>query len=81
MKWKSWAPPTCCRLTAPVGDGSLVAKEKAFIVDLRTRALGLKKQGVDAEKAGGLLTAEFKTKYPDWPITSVTNFVKSIYAE
>jgi glyoxylase-like metal-dependent hydrolase (beta-lactamase superfamily II) len=64
-----------------VGDGSLVAKEKAFIVDLRTRALGLKQQGIDAEKAGGLLTAEFKTKYPAWPIKDVTNFVKSIYAE
>jgi glyoxylase-like metal-dependent hydrolase (beta-lactamase superfamily II) len=62
-----------------VGDGSLVAKEKAFIVDLRTRALELKKQGVDAEKAGGLLIAEFKTKYPDWPITTVKNFVKRIY--
>jgi glyoxylase-like metal-dependent hydrolase (beta-lactamase superfamily II) len=66
---------------SPVGDGSLVAKEKAFIVDLRTRALALKQQGVDADKAGGLLTAEFKTKYPDWPSTNVTNFVKSIYAE
>jgi glyoxylase-like metal-dependent hydrolase (beta-lactamase superfamily II) len=66
---------------SPVGDGSLVAKEKAFIVDLRTRALALKHQGVDAEKAGGLLTSEFKTKYPDWPITTVTNFVKSIYTE
>lgn len=64
-----------------VGDGSLVAKEKAFIVDLRTRALELKQQGVDAEKAGALLTAEFKTKYADWPITPVANFVKSIYAE
>jgi glyoxylase-like metal-dependent hydrolase (beta-lactamase superfamily II) len=64
-----------------VGDGSLVAKEKAFIVDLRTRALGLKQQGVDADQAGKLLTTEFKTKYPDWPITNVTNFVKSIYAE
>jgi hypothetical protein len=46
---------------SPVGDGSLVAKEKAFIVDLRARALNLKQQGVDADKAGGLLTAEFKT--------------------
>ena len=64
-----------------VGDGSLVAKEKAFIVDLRTRALGLKKEGVAVEDAGRSLTAEFKSKYPDWPITDVTNFVKSIYAE
>ena len=66
---------------SPVGDGSLVAKEKAFIVDLRARALGLKKQGVDADQAGRSLTTEFKTKYPDWPIVSVANFVKSIYAE
>src|SRR3984885_1168313 len=35
-----------------VGDGSLVAKEKAFIVDLRTRALDLKQQGLGAEEAG-----------------------------
>jgi hypothetical protein len=53
---------------SPVGDGSLVAKEKAFIVDLRTRALGLKQKNVDADQAGRLPTAEFKTKYPNWPI-------------
>ena len=52
---------------SPVGDGSLVAKEKAFIIDLRSRALGLKQQGVDAEQAGQLLTAEFKTKYATGP--------------
>jgi hypothetical protein len=71
-------PMVLCR-SKPVA--YLRIKEKAFIVDLRTRAVALKLQGVDAEKAGGLLTAEFKTKYPDWPSTSVTNFVKSIYAE
>ena len=65
----------------PAGDGSLVAKEKAFIVDLQTRAIGLKKEGVAVDEAGRLLTAEFKTKYSDWPIKDVTNFVKSIYAE
>ena len=64
-----------------IGNGSLVAQEKAFIVDLQTRALDLKRQGVNADEAGKRLTAEFKTKYADWPINSVTNFVKSIYAE
>jgi hypothetical protein len=43
--------------------------------------LGLKQQGVTADEAGWSLTAEIKTKYPDWPNTNVTNFVKSIYAE
>ena len=64
-----------------IGDGSLVAKERAFIVDLRTAALELKRQGVSAADAGTRLTAEFKAKYPDWPINSVTNFVNSVYAE
>ncbi len=64
-----------------IGDGSLVAKERAFIVDVRTRALELKRQGVTAADAGTRLTAEFKAKYSDWPINSVANFVSSVYAE
>jgi glyoxylase-like metal-dependent hydrolase (beta-lactamase superfamily II) len=66
---------------SPASDGSLVAKEKAFIVDLRTRALGLKHKGINADEAGRLLTDEFKKKYSDWSIKDVTGFVKSIYAE
>jgi glyoxylase-like metal-dependent hydrolase (beta-lactamase superfamily II) len=66
---------------SPVGDGSLVAQERAFISDIQARALDLKRRGVSADDAGKQLTAEFKTKYPDWPINNLTNFVKSIYAE
>jgi glyoxylase-like metal-dependent hydrolase (beta-lactamase superfamily II) len=64
-----------------IGDGSLVAQEKAFINDLQTQALAMKRQGVSADEAGKRLTADFKTKYADWPINNLTNFVKSIYAE
>ena len=64
-----------------MGDGSLVVSEKTFITAVRMRALDLKRDGVNAEDAGMLLTAEFKAKYADWPINSLTNFVKSIYAE
>ncbi|HUE21712.1 MAG TPA: MBL fold metallo-hydrolase [Bryobacteraceae bacterium] len=63
------------------GDGSLVSKERAFIEDLRTRALQLKQQGVSADDAGKQLGAEFKTKYSDWPNMNVAGFVRSIYAE
>src|SRR5580698_8432813 len=62
------------------GDGSLVSKERAFIDDLRTRALALKRQGVSADDAGKQLSAEFKTKYSDWPNMNVAGFVRSIYA-
>jgi glyoxylase-like metal-dependent hydrolase (beta-lactamase superfamily II) len=63
------------------GDGSLVTQEKAFISDLRTRALTLKKQGVTADAAGKRLSTGLKAKYADWPSLNVADFVKSIYAE
>jgi glyoxylase-like metal-dependent hydrolase (beta-lactamase superfamily II) len=64
-----------------VGDGTLVAKERAFIVDLDTRALDLKRQGIPTDAAGEQLTAEFKARYPEWQIASVSGFVQSIYAQ
>ena len=63
------------------GDGSLVAAEKAFITDLRTRALALKQRGVSADDAGKQLSTDLKAKYPDWPAMNVAGFVKSVYAE
>ena len=64
-----------------MGDGSLVADEKTFIMDLRTRALELKRQGTASEDAGKILTEEFKTRYKDWRINSPPSFVDRIYAE
>ncbi|MEO8368096.1 MAG: MBL fold metallo-hydrolase [Candidatus Solibacter sp.] len=63
------------------GDGTLVALEKRFIMDLRSKALELKKQGVTVEDAGKRLEVEFKGKYPDWPSMNVSGFVRNIYAE
>jgi hypothetical protein len=65
-----------------LGDGSLIEKERAFIGDLQSRALDLKRQGVSADDAGKQLTAEFKTKYPDWPnLNPIANFLRRVYAE
>jgi glyoxylase-like metal-dependent hydrolase (beta-lactamase superfamily II) len=66
---------------SPVGDASLIAAERAFIVDLRTRALALKGQGVSAQDAGMRLSAEFRMKYSDWPAMNVGGFVQRIYEE
>ena len=66
---------------SPVGDGSLVASERNFISSLKARGLELKRQGMSADDAGELLTAEFKGKYSDWPINNLTNLVKSVYAD
>jgi hypothetical protein len=64
-----------------IGDGSLVQQEKAFLVALQKRALELKREGLSAEEAGQRLTTEFQTRYADWPIHDLTNFVKRVYDE
>src|SRR5437899_5721669 len=65
-----------------LGDGSLVAKERAFLSLLQKRALELKHQGASPEEAGNLLTAELKAKYPDWEnMGPVPNVVRRVYAE
>jgi glyoxylase-like metal-dependent hydrolase (beta-lactamase superfamily II) len=74
------------RLVVPdhgaLGDGSLIAKERAFLGDLQTRSLELKRQGKSAEEAATTVTAEFKRKYPDWQTMGpVANVVKRVYAE
>jgi glyoxylase-like metal-dependent hydrolase (beta-lactamase superfamily II) len=63
------------------GDGSLVAEERAVISEIRTRALALKSQGMSADDAGKQISADLKTKHPDWPNTNAAGFVKSVYAE
>ncbi len=63
------------------GDGSLVTAERELISDMRTQALALKKQGVAAADAGKQISANLKTKHPDWPNTNAAGFVNSVYAE
>jgi glyoxylase-like metal-dependent hydrolase (beta-lactamase superfamily II) len=64
-----------------LGDGSLIQKEKAFLVDARARSLELKRQGVSADDAGKTVAAELKTKYPDWGTGNVANIVHRVYEE
>ena len=65
-----------------LGDGSLIGKQRGFMMDLQDRALALKRLGTSADEAGRIITAEFKTKYPDWTnLNSVPNVVRRVYAE
>lgn len=63
------------------GDGTMVALERQFIADVRSRALELKKKGISADDAAKQMAGEFKAKYADWPNMNLAGFVRSIYAE
>jgi glyoxylase-like metal-dependent hydrolase (beta-lactamase superfamily II) len=65
-----------------LGDGSLIAKERAFLLELQSRSLELKREGKSADEAAATVTAEFKKKYTDWQTMGpVANVVKRVYAE
>ena len=65
-----------------LGDGSLIGKERAFLVDVQRRAQELKRQGTSVEEAGKLLQVELKAKYPDWEnMNPVPNIVRRVYEE
>ena len=65
-----------------LGDGSLIGKERAFLVDVQRRALELKRQGTSVEEAGKLLQSELKAKYPDWEnMNPIPNVVRRVYEE
>jgi len=65
-----------------LGEGSLIGRERAILMELQGRALELKRQGTSVEDAGRLLTAEFLAKYPDWGNTGgIPNAVMRVYAE
>lgn len=70
------------------GDGSLIAQQRAFMVDMRARTRELKKQGLSAADATKRMTEQFQSAYPewaknqDWPnVNSVAGFVQRVYAE
>src|ERR1700733_15192548 len=63
------------------GDGSLVEAERSLISEIRARALELKHRGVSPDDAGKQISVDLKTRYPDWPNTNASGFVKSVYAE
>jgi len=65
-----------------LGDGSLIAKQRAMLQELQGRALELKGQGKSAEEAGMLLTTELHAKHPDFAnVERIAADVKLVYAE
>jgi glyoxylase-like metal-dependent hydrolase (beta-lactamase superfamily II) len=65
-----------------LGDGSLVAQEKTFLLDLQARTLSLKREGKSADQAAAQITEEFRTKYAGWEsMAAIANVVRRAWAE
>jgi glyoxylase-like metal-dependent hydrolase (beta-lactamase superfamily II) len=66
-----------------LGDGSLVAKQKTFMTELRDRALEGKRQGKTVEDTAAAMLAAMKPKYPDYNLNAnnMTNVAKKVWSE
>ena len=51
---------------SPVGDGSLISEEIAFITDMRDRMASSKSSGLSVEDASARLCEAFEKSYPEW---------------
>jgi glyoxylase-like metal-dependent hydrolase (beta-lactamase superfamily II) len=78
--------PLMPKIVAPdhgaLGDGSLIGKERAFLVDLQDRAMALKHEGKSAEEAGKIIQAEFQARHADWGgLNNIPQSVQRAYAD
>jgi glyoxylase-like metal-dependent hydrolase (beta-lactamase superfamily II) len=49
-----------------MGDGSLIETNRMYLRALQSRAAELKREGKSVDQAADTISAEFKSKYPDW---------------
>ena len=50
----------------PLGDGSLIPQQRAFLVDIQKRVRQLKAEGKNSDETTKIVVDEFLVKYPDW---------------
>ena len=65
-----------------LGGPELISDERAFLVDLQTRASSLEARGVPAAEASRQIEADFKTRYAGWyGLNNVPQSVARAYAD
>lgn len=65
---------------SPPGDGpTLISQEENFLQALIARTDELKSKSVPLERAGQMVTQEFKARYPDWNIGDLSDAVARSY--
>jgi glyoxylase-like metal-dependent hydrolase (beta-lactamase superfamily II) len=66
----------------PVGEGSLIAANRALMHDIQARVRELKAQGKSADEAAAIVQTEFPAKHPGWPrANGLAVIARSAYAE
>ena len=75
-------PRTIVPSHGAVGDGTLVASNRALLKTIQTRIVELKGQGRSADEAAATVQAELQAEHADWPrANGIPAIVRAAYAE
>jgi glyoxylase-like metal-dependent hydrolase (beta-lactamase superfamily II) len=75
-------PKTIVPAHGAVGDGSLIAANRAIMQAIQARARELKAQGRSADETATTVQAEMQAKHPQWPrVNGVAAAARAAYAE
>ena len=80
--FQSWRPGVIVPSHGAVGDGSLIAANRAVMTTIQNRARELRAQGRSADDAATTIQRELQTAHPDWPrANGIAAAARSAYAE
>jgi glyoxylase-like metal-dependent hydrolase (beta-lactamase superfamily II) len=81
-KFEAMHPRIIVPSHGPIGEGSLIASNRALMRDIQSRVRELKGQGKTADEAAAAVQSEFPAKYPGWPrANGLAAIARSAYAE
>jgi glyoxylase-like metal-dependent hydrolase (beta-lactamase superfamily II) len=65
--FSAFKPRTVVPAHGAVGQGTLIATNRAWVQQVRDRALALKKEGKTLDETAAAVQKEFQAQHPDWP--------------
>jgi glyoxylase-like metal-dependent hydrolase (beta-lactamase superfamily II) len=75
-------PTTVVPAHGAFGTGAMIGANRAFIQEINTRTLALKKQGRPTDEIAQTVTTELTAKHPGWPrANGIGNLVRAAHAE
>ena len=78
----TFKPRTVVPAHGAIGQGALVETNRAWVQQVRDRALALKAEGKSLDEAGATVQAEFAKQHPEWPrALGVAALARAAYEE
>jgi glyoxylase-like metal-dependent hydrolase (beta-lactamase superfamily II) len=81
-KFEAMHPRIIVPSHGPIGEGSLIASNRALMRDIQSRVRQLKEQGKSADETAAIVQTEFPARHPGWPrANGLAAIARSAYAE